>query len=123
MRHPSFAILLALVVLLATVPVVAETESEGLAELDKAVEEKLAVRSLDQLSRVIDRLQAALNKGLDEPTSVFARNLLAETLMERASILTKAIFERNNGGRDTQIRMWNIALSDLKRVVKIDENH
>ena len=55
----------------------AEAENEGLADLDKATEEKLEARNLNDLGRVINRLQAALNKGLEEDHQAFAESLLA----------------------------------------------
>src|SRR5688572_28565889 len=41
-------------------------ENEGLEDLDKATQLKVTAESLDDLNEVVDRLETALEKGLDD---------------------------------------------------------
>ncbi len=91
MNHSQPAIAACLGILLVLAPAVARAENEGLDDLDKAIEQKLAVRSLNDLSKTIDLLQAALNKGLDDQNTTFAQQLLGEALLERATVLTDGL--------------------------------
>ena len=86
MTHLQPAIAVCFGILLALMPVVAAAENEGLDDLDKAIEQKIAVRSLNDLSKTIDLLQAALNKGLDEQNTTFAQQLLGEALLDFRSL-------------------------------------
>ena len=90
MTQPQLARAACLGILVVLVPAIAVAENEGLDDLDKAIEQKLAVRSISDLSKTIDLLQAALNKGLDDQNTTFAQQLLGEALLERATVLTAA---------------------------------
>ena len=95
-------------------------QNEGLQDLDQATDAKWSAQSLSDLTEVIDKAQAAMNKGLDETNTVFARELLAETLMERVTVLSGVLFENQvPGDGRTNIQLWNVAVSDLRRVVKL----
>ena len=57
----------------------------------QAYDKKLAAKNLDDLAQVIDLCESALKKGLDAANAKSANSLLAGVLMERASLLTRAI--------------------------------
>jgi tetratricopeptide (TPR) repeat protein len=99
-------------------------EDEGLQDLDRAVAAKVDARNLRDLTEVIDLLQAAINKGLDQENRQLAEELLAGSLMERAIAVSEGLIERRAGSEQhAPIRLWNLALSDLNRVLKIRAEH
>jgi tetratricopeptide (TPR) repeat protein len=99
-------------------------ENEGLPELDKATQLKVAAESLDDLGQVIDNLETALEKGLDEENTKFAQQLLTSSLVQRGTLFTSAIFnappnDAQSGLRAMQLRQF--ALNDLQRAVQLDD--
>lgn len=96
----------------------ARGENEGQADLDKATERKLTAGTLEELGEVIRLLESAIDKGLTEENARFANDLLASTLVERATIRTRLI-SRNppSGPHFTELR--KLALADLERSVKL----
>jgi tetratricopeptide (TPR) repeat protein len=120
MNHSQPAIAACLGILLVLAPAVARAENEGLDDLDKAIEQKLAVRSLNDLSKTIDLLQAALNKGLDDQNTTFAQQLLGEALLERATVLTDGLAKQAPPvNSEALIRLWKIAVADVKRALQL----
>lgn len=94
---------------------VAETDA-GQADLDAALEKKLAVRRLDDYGEVLDLCRSALRKGLPEDSRAFAEDLLTGTLVERAEMLVDAIFgSRNPDPQWPQMRSF--ALRDLSEAI------
>jgi len=92
-------------------------ENEGQDDLDQAYDKKLAAKNLDDLAQVIDLCESALKKGLDASNAKSANSLLTGVLMERASLLTRAIVTQD-------IKNWPkvraAALADLEKAVKVD---
>ena len=58
-------------------------ENEGQEDLDKATQLKVTAQSLDDLNEVVDRLETALEKGLDKENTKFAEQLLVASLLQR----------------------------------------
>ena len=119
------AVLLLCSLIWIATPATLLAENEGLAELDKATQLKVAAESLDDLGQVIDNLETALEKGLDEENTKFARELLVSSLVQRGTLFTSAIFnappnDPQTGMRAMQLRQF--ALNDLQRAVQLDEN-
>ena len=115
------------VIWLAVACLVAPTlrgEEVGMDDLNAAV--KLKVRadgpqSIRQIQQVLDRLQAALDKGLDAENTDFAERLLVSTLVERATLLCSGIFDTPRPDpRWMQIRL--LALNDLRRAIALDDS-
>ena len=103
----------------------AVAQNDGLEDLDKATQLKVAAQSMDDLSQVIDHLETALEKGLDKDNTAFAEQLLVASLLQRGSLFAEAIFEApvqdaQRGLRSMQLRQF--ALTDLQRAVQIDKN-
>lgn len=112
----------AAVVLATVAPGLAE-EDRGLEDLDRAVSIKLTAESLEELNAVVDHCQSALDKGLNEDRAEFANQLLASTLLQRASGITDAIFQgppANPGALRQILTLRQLALGDLERAVTID---
>ena len=109
--------------LLAQEPAVESTPAEtpGQEDLDAAVDAKLAARSLDDFEKVLGLVRSALRKGLDESSRSFANDLYTGTLVDRASMLTEAVFAGGAGAQQQWERMRAYALRDLGEVVQRDD--
>src|SRR5262245_57674263 len=107
--------LLASLLLLSAAAV--RAENEGQDDLDQAYDKKLAAKNLDDLAQIIELCESALKKGLDPANTKSANSLMTGVLMERASLLTRAIVTQD-------IKNWpqirSAALADLEKAVKID---
>ncbi|MFM7108739.1 MAG: tetratricopeptide repeat protein [Planctomycetaceae bacterium] len=104
----------------AAAPQAAEpSEPPGQADLDVAIEAKLAARTLDDYGRVLEFCKKALDKGLDEQGRRFADDLYTGTLVDRAGMLVEVIFEA--AGRDPQWpRLRAFAMRDLEEILGRD---
>src|SRR5687768_1817432 len=112
--HWSARVLCLLAVFVLAAPV--RADDEGQDDLDKATQLKVAAESPDDLAEVIDRLDNALEKGLDDDNQEFAEQMLISTLMQRGTMYATAVFNLPNqdpqrGMRLMQFRSW--ALTDL----------
>ncbi len=65
----------------------------GLEDLNEAIDAKLAIEQLDDFGRVLTLCRQAIDKGLDDDSKKFAEDLYTGTLMDRAGMLSEAIFE------------------------------
>lgn len=68
-------------------------ENEGQADLDKATEIQLQAQTLQESEQVVKLAESALQKGLDEENTKFARQLITSSLWQRASRLASEIFD------------------------------
>ncbi|MGE0756569.1 MAG: tetratricopeptide repeat protein [Pirellulaceae bacterium] len=95
-------------------------QNEGQEDLDKATEFQLKQdKTPADLEQVIKLTESALQKGLDDTNAAFARELLVSSLWQRATFLTKSIFETQSPSpRWRQIRQ--AALADLEKLIKTD---
>lgn len=98
----------------------AVAESPGLADLDDAMRAKMTAKGLQDLNEVIDLLQTALDKGLDAEDTVFAEDMMSDSLMQRASALVQVINTRSILDNRVQ-RIYRLVVSDLRRVLAHDE--
>ncbi|NBV44780.1 MAG: tetratricopeptide repeat protein [Planctomycetia bacterium] len=98
-------------------PPAAVENEPGQADLDAAVDKKLAVRRLDDYGEVLDLCRAALRKGLSEDSRAFAEELLTGTLVERADMVVEAIFGSRNPDPQWP-RMRSFALRDLAEAIE-----
>ena len=93
--------------------------NEGKPDLEQAIDKKLSAESLDQLGEVINLAQRALDKGLDEENTLFAKQLLASTLSQRGLMMVEAIFAPDRpDGRWQQMR--RLAIADLERSLRAE---
>jgi tetratricopeptide (TPR) repeat protein len=93
-------------------------ENEGQADLDLATEAKLTAENLDDLGNVVTLAQRALEKGLDDSNKAFANELLAATLLHRATIYSQQIFDRNPPNQQWP-RLRQMAVSDLEQAIAV----
>lgn len=93
--------------------------NEGQADLDKATESKLNVRTFSDLGEVIRLCESALAKGLDKENAVLAKELLVSTRIERAKVAAKRILESSPPDPNwPQFRQF--ALEDLDKAAKLN---
>ena len=102
----------------------AVAENEGQDDLDKATQLKVTAETLEDLNDVIDRLDTALEKGLDKENTEFAQHLLVSSLVQRGTMFATAVLnvpmdDPQRGMRSMQFRQF--ALSDLQRAVGLDD--
>ncbi len=98
-------------------------ENEGLEDLDKATQLKVTAQSLDDLNEVVDRLETALEKGLDDENTKFAEQLLVASLLQRGNLFTTAGFNLPLNDAQARLRALQFrqfALNDLQRAVQLD---
>jgi tetratricopeptide (TPR) repeat protein len=98
---------------------ISQADTTAQEDLDKATEIKLNARTFSDLGEVIRLADSALQKGLDETNGVFAKNLLAATLIQRAQETTNHIFA-DLASMDDFRRRRQFAQDDLDRAVKLD---
>ncbi len=101
----------------------AVADGEGQADLDKATELKIAAEGLRDLNKVVELLDEALEKGLDDENTEFAESMLVATLMQRATSLSSAVLGKpiTDPRRDPRwLQVRQFALTDLQRVIEID---
>ena len=94
-------------------------DAPGQEALNEAIDAKLAVDDLDDYARVLDLCRTALDKGLDEESRKFAEDLYTGTLIDRAGMLTEAIFRPGRPDQQWQ-RIRAFAMRDLDEVVGRD---
>jgi tetratricopeptide (TPR) repeat protein len=111
---------IALAVVLSALPAaVSLAQNDGQEDLTQATQKKLSAESLADLNEVVRLSEQALKKGLDPTNTQFANSLLTGTLVQRAGILSAAIFEKNPPDpRWPELR--GVAIKDLERSIKID---
>ncbi|MEI6239008.1 MAG: tetratricopeptide repeat protein [Planctomycetia bacterium] len=94
-------------------------DEPGQADLDAAIDAKLAADNFDDFGAVLELCQSALKKGLDEEGKKFAADLYTGTLMDRASMVVEAIFDGPNPDPQWQ-RMREFAMRDLDEAIDRD---
>ena len=110
----------ALPVAVADEPAVAGAkDAPGQEALNEAIDAKLAVDELDDYARVLDLCRKAVDQGLDEESRKFAEDLYTGTLIDRAGMLTEAIFRPGRPDQQWQ-RIRAFAMRDLEEVVGRD---
>ena len=118
MRHflPTFMLSTLIVLVAASV---ADAQDKGKEALDQATDKKLTAENLADLNEVIRLCDQALKEGLDETNTKYAENLLTGTLLQRATVLSAAIFGQNPPNRRWP-ELRGVAIQDLERAIKID---
>ena len=110
-----FAIVLAVLAIVA--PRASHAEDAGMEDLQKAITAKLTAGNVVELGEVVEHCRSALDRGLDKDNKALAKQLLAATLLERATFVSRAILEVDvPSSRWPELR--RLALSDLERALK-----
>jgi len=115
-KHLFAALSLAMFTLLVN-PAIGE-DNEGQTDLDLASEVKLGAKNAKDLERVVELVESAIEKGLDEENEKFARQLGSATLYETATLLTNQIFEADKPHARWPL-LRQIAVPQLQKAVKL----
>ena len=94
-------------------------EDAGQSALDDAMQAKIAAESLNDLAEVVRLCHKAIDLGLDETNTKFAKNLLAGALWQRAQFVCGEIFDRPTPSPRWQ-RFRELALADLDESLELD---
>lgn len=101
-------------------PCQVQAANEGQKDLDKATNAQITAESLDDLQKVLDLVESALKKGLDEENTKFAKELGSSVLYQRAEKFSSAIFDR-----DPPSPQWpairTAAVRDLEKAIAFNE--
>jgi tetratricopeptide (TPR) repeat protein len=97
----------------------ADETSPGQADLDAAIDAKLAANDLDDYGQVLDLCKRAIKKGLLPEQMQFAEDLYTDTLMYRASRIVQAIYDVDRPDAQWP-RLRSFAMRDLGEVVERD---
>ena len=117
----TIAILLALATSVAGAR--AQAQNEGQEDLDHAIEAKILAENFRDLEEVIRLCKSAMEAGLDEANTRFAKRLLASTLIQRGWAISEAILGSPLEDLQTlqrMARLRQIALSDLEEALTYD---
>ncbi len=95
-------------------------QTEGQADLDRALQIKIKSRTLGDLGEVIRLCESALAKGLDLDNEQFARSLLAATRIQRGLQYAE---ERLSTDDPDWPKVRRLALEDLQKGLELDPNH
>ena len=110
---------LMLIAALVCAPQAFAEESAGRADLDKATDLKTSAKSVADLEEVIKLCESALQQGLDEVDTQFAKQLLTSTLYEHAARIAEAILETSPPDRRWPL-LRQAAIRDLEKAVSHD---
>ncbi len=116
----SFAIALLAMTISAFSAPTALAEDKGLEDLDAATDLQLQVESPQDLLQVVRLCESAIEKGLDEENTAFAKQLIVSSLWQRAQQFSSAIFDQPRPSQQwRQIR--EVVSADIERLLKYDE--
>lgn len=107
--------------LLASQASVAIAEDKGLDDLDKATDLQLQVKNLQDLDQVVQLAESAIEKGLDEENTEFAKQLIVSSLWQHASQLAAAIFEQPRPHPQWR-NIRELVTKDIDKLFKYDES-
>jgi tetratricopeptide (TPR) repeat protein len=94
---------------------------EGQADLDAATQQKITARTGDDLKKVVDLVESALKKGLDEENTTFAKQLLTSSLYQQAEDMANRITEQSPPPQEWP-RLRRESLKLLERAVEVDQD-
>ena len=96
-------------------------DGEGQADLDEATKLKLRSKTADDLVKVADLCESAIDAGLSEEAEEYARSLWVSCLYERAYAMSRPVLEtRPIHPRWRSIR--RLVLAELEKAIEVDEN-
>jgi len=96
-------------------------ENEGQADLDQAVDLKLDAESMEDLQKVAELCESALEKGLEEEDQRFAKQLLTSVRYQRAETYARNVLESAQQRRDWQM-LRTQAIEELDKGLKVDDS-
>lgn len=105
--------------LCTTLPLTAQ-DYAGQADLDKAIDLKLDAESMEDLGKVADLCESALDKGLHQEDQVFAKQLLTSVRYQRADAMAKGILEEAQQRKDWK-DLRDKAVAEVDNGLKYDD--
>ncbi|MEX1042004.1 MAG: tetratricopeptide repeat protein [Pirellulaceae bacterium] len=96
-------------------------ENEGQPDLDQAVDLKLEAESMEDLEKVAELCESALEKGLGEEDQRFAKQLLTSVRYQRAETYARNVLESAQQRRDWQ-SLRKQAIEELDKGLKVDDS-
>ena len=111
--------LLLLLALMLSCNAAVAADQPGQADLDAAIDAKLAADNFDDFGSVLELCQSAVAKGLDAEAKKFAADLYTGTLMDRAGMVVDAIFKPDTPDPQWQ-KMRQFAMRDLDEAIGRD---
>ncbi len=114
-----FRCVILMTTLVLTAGGVSFAEGPGQADFDEAVAKKLSAKSAADLEQVIDLLESALTKGLDETDSAFAKEMLGAASLQRGQELARRLLSAGNNPVAMN-RVRATALESLEKAVTND---
>ncbi|MDA7951323.1 MAG: tetratricopeptide repeat protein [Pirellulaceae bacterium] len=91
-------------------------DEKGAKDLAKATEQSVTAKTADDLGRVVELCESALEKGLNEEQQVLANQLWQGALLRRAELFSAPIFTKNRSPQWPDLRQ--LALKDLKNLLE-----
>lgn len=102
-------------------------DGAGQEDLDNAMRAKVTAQDMNDLNQVVQLLESAMRKGLDEEGAEFAAQMLNDALLERASGLLEVLdrvppqrVAEDEQFRDQVRQMSQLIVSDLRHVLASD---
>lgn len=93
---------------------------DGQSDLDEATRIQLRLRSPEDVNRVIELCESALEKGLNESGEKFAKQLLVGALWQHSTQYTSPIFDQN-GVHPRWKAFRDLGIADLEKLLQYDE--
>ncbi len=115
----SWSIVVVALSLIATAADDTDVTHPGQDDLAAAIDAKLAIEQLDDFGKVLDLCRNAIEKGLDDDSQKFAKDLYTGTLMDRAGMLSEAIFDSPRPDPQWQ-KIRAFAMRDLEEAISRD---
>ena len=95
-------------------------DNAGLDDLDKATQLRISADSMADLEQIVRHCESAIQRGLDEENTTFAKQLLVATIFERAKRYCQPIFERRPPD-PRWARLRTMAMTDLEKLLEYDD--
>ncbi|MCA9127948.1 MAG: tetratricopeptide repeat protein [Planctomycetales bacterium] len=118
LRIAAFVGCLAVVLSLA---LPASAENEGIDSLDKATELKLDASTDEELAKVIELCEKAIELGLDDGNKVLANKLLAAAAYQRAEAMLQQL-PRYQNNRNAFNNLRRLCIANLEKAVAAKAN-
>ncbi|MBA4017722.1 MAG: hypothetical protein C0483_11160 [Pirellula sp.] len=94
-------------------------KNAGQADLDRALEARIDAKTIGDLDEILKLCRAALDKGLDEENTKFAKKLQASTHYQRGEALAKQVLEPQ-GPNMQAAQLRDSAVGDLSEALAAD---
>lgn len=97
----------------------AADKNAGQSDLDKALEARIDAQTLADLDGILKLCRSALDKGLDEENTKFAKKLIASTHYQRGEALAQRVLQPQ-GPNPAAAQMRAAAVGDLSEALAAD---